>query len=91
LDAIKEQRDAIVKALKNCVSKDAVEDTFNEYTMSDLNIRIDRLNETMGNPQTFFSSDSSLKTRYEVTVRMFLSRKWELAVFYEKAGVLGRE
>jgi hypothetical protein len=83
---IKKQSDAIVDELKECVSKDALEDTFVKYAISDLGVRIERLNETMGNPETFFSSDSLVETRYEVTVRMFLSGKWKLAAFYEKAG-----
>ncbi|MDR1218442.1 MAG: hypothetical protein LBK73_02405 [Treponema sp.] len=82
-----ERSNIIIGALKECVSRDGLEDTFNKYAIPEPLNRINYLNEAMGNPQTFFSSESPpTETLYEVTIRMFLAGSWKLAALYEKAG-----
>jgi hypothetical protein len=83
------ERDKIVAgALKACESKEMLEDTFSRYSISDTVERINRLNECMGNPETFFSSDKlSNKEKYELTIQMFLTKSWKLNEYYDRMGV----
>jgi hypothetical protein len=78
----------IIGALKECTSRDAIEDTFNLYQIHDIQERISKLNECMGNPQTFFSSEKvSSEEVYELTIQMFLTMSWKLNEIYNRIGV----
>jgi len=51
-------------------------------------MRIVKLNDSMGNPQTFFSSDKiSVDDEYELTIQMFLTGSWKLSEYYERLGI----
>ncbi|MDR2602327.1 MAG: hypothetical protein LBC53_07750 [Spirochaetaceae bacterium] len=87
MNEVKERGNIIIGALKECVSKEDIEDTFNKYDIPELLQRVDYLNGAMGNPQTFFSSeDIQPETLYEITISMFVAGSWKLAALYEKAG-----
>jgi hypothetical protein len=82
---VKERDNIIIGALKECLSRQSVEETFDLYGISDTQERIDKLNRCMGSPQTFFTpSDPSLEDKYECTVQMFLTRAWKLNELYER-------
>ena len=82
-----EKDNIIVGALKGCSSRASVEETFELYKVEDKSERIARLNDRMGNPQTFFSSDMSTDDKYELTVQMFLNGSWKLSEIYDRLGV----
>jgi hypothetical protein len=85
---MEERNNIIVGALKECLSRESVEDTFDLYRIEDIQERIDKLNHCMRNPQTFFSSgDISLKDKYELTIQMFLTMSWKLNELYDKLGM----
>jgi hypothetical protein len=77
----------IVGELQDCSTSRLIGDTFNKYAITPFEERVVYLNQAMGNPQTFFSSENLAdEMRYEVTERMFLSGTWKLAELYKKAG-----
>ena len=84
-----EERDKIiVGALKECGSEESIEEIFRLHQVLDTKERIEKLNECMGNPQTFFSSDElSNDQKYDLTIRMFLTKSWKLAEYYNRMGV----
>jgi hypothetical protein len=84
-----EERDKIIiGALKECTSRETIESTFNLYGISDISERTTKLNECMGNPQTFFSSEKVLPEEiYELTIQMFLTMSWKLNEIYDCIGV----
>jgi hypothetical protein len=84
-----EERDKIVVgALKECGSKEMIEDIFSRFNIDDKAERINRLNECMGKPDTFFSSDKlSVEEKYELTIQMFLTKSWKLNAYYDRMGV----
>jgi hypothetical protein len=75
-----EERDKIViGALKECTTRVSIEDTFGRFNIMDTQERINKLNQCMGDPQTFFSSGMvSLEETYEPTIQMFLTMSWKL-------------
>ena len=77
----------LIWALKGCSSRASVEETLTLYKVKDKAERIDRLNDCMGNPQTFFSSDINTDDKYELTIQMFLSGSWKLSEIYDRLGV----
>jgi hypothetical protein len=85
-----EERDKIViGALKECTTRVSIEDTFDLYNIMDTQDRIERLNQCMGNPQTFFSSGKvSLEETYELTIQMFLTMSWKLNEIYDRMGLV---
>jgi len=84
-----EEKDKIiVGALKECGSKESIENVFNLFGINDKADRISRLNDCMGNPQTFFSSDNiSVEEKYELTIQMFLTGSWKLSEYYKRLGI----
>ena len=86
---VMEDRDKIViGALKECSSRESIEDTFSLFQIGDKKARVGRLNDSMGNPQTFFSSDKiSVDDEYELTVQMFLTGSWKLSEYYNRLGI----
>jgi hypothetical protein len=79
---------AVVAALRSCSTRPLIDDIFEKFAVTALPARIGYLNEAMGSPKTFFSSESPpIEMRYEVTLRMFLAGTWKLAALYEKAGL----
>jgi len=84
-----EERDNIViGALKGCSSRESIEDIFTLFKIDDKTVRIDKLNDSMGNPQTFFSSNKiSVDDEYELTIQMFLTGSWKLSEYYERLGI----
>ena len=84
-----EERDKIVVgALRECGSRESIEDTFKLFGIGGKTERIDKLNDCMGNPQTFFSSDNvSLDDKYELTIQMFLTESWKLSEYYKRLGI----
>jgi hypothetical protein len=82
---VKERDNIIIGALKECLSRQSVEETFDLYGITDIQERIDKLNRCMGSPQTFFTPpDPSLEDRYEMTIQIFLTRSWKLNELYER-------
>ena len=78
----------VAGALRECESKEAIEDVFNRFVIDDRGNRIDRLNDCMGNPQTFFTSgEISLDDKCELTVQMFLTGSWKLAEYYDRLNI----
>jgi hypothetical protein len=84
------ERDKIViGALKACTTRESIEDTFERYDITDTQEKIDKLNQCMGDPQTFFSSDKvSLEETYELTIQMFLTMSWKLNEIYDRMGLV---
>ena len=84
-----EEKDKIiVGALKECSSRESVENIFKLFGIDDTAGRVGRLNDCMGNPQTFFSSDKiSAEEVYELTIQMFLTGSWKLSEYYERLGI----
>ncbi len=77
----------LLGALKACETREQVEDIFKKFNTDDLRIKIDYLNECMGNPETFFSGDTpDLQSEYITTRAMFLTGEWKLNELYERAG-----
>jgi hypothetical protein len=85
-----EERDKIViGALKECTTRESIEDTFKRYDITDTQEQIDKLNQCMGNPQTFFSSGKvSLEDALELTIQMFLTMSWKLNEIYDRMGLV---
>jgi hypothetical protein len=82
---VKERGSVIIGALKECLSRQSVEETFDLYGITGVQERIDKLNRCMGSPQTFFTPvDPSLEDRYECTIQIFLTRAWKLNELYER-------
>ena len=78
----------IVGALKECGSRESIENTFTLFGIGDKACRVTRLNDCMGNPQTFFSSDNiSVEDKYELTIQMFLTGSWKLSEYYKRLGI----
>jgi hypothetical protein len=85
---MKERDKIIIGALKECTSRKTIEDTFKLYEIGDISERTDKLNECMGSPQTFFSSEKvSPEEIYELTIQMFLTMSWKLNEIYDRIGV----
>ncbi|MDR0382520.1 MAG: hypothetical protein LBH50_00865 [Spirochaetaceae bacterium] len=77
----------VIGALKECTTRMSIEDTFNRYEIASIQERINKLNQCMGDPQTFFSSGKvSLEETYELTIQMFLTMSWKLNKIYERMG-----
>ena len=75
----------LINALKPCISKELIEDTFKIFEIEDILEKIDYLNKCMGNPQTFFSCGTpENEEKYELTIQMFLVRAWELNDLYNQ-------
>jgi hypothetical protein len=85
-----EERDKIViGALKECTTRESIEDTFKRYEITDTQEKIEKLNRCMGDPQTFFSSGKvSLEETYELTIQMFLTMSWKLNEMYDRMGLV---
>jgi hypothetical protein len=85
-----EERDKIViGALKECTTRASIEDTFDRFNITDIQERIGKLNQCMGDPQTFFSSGKvSLEETYELTIQMFLTMSWKLNEIYDRMGLV---
>jgi hypothetical protein len=78
----------VIGALKECTSRETIESPFDLYKISNISERTEKLNECMGNPQTFFSSEKvSLEEVYELTIQMFLTMSWKLNEIYNRIGV----
>jgi hypothetical protein len=85
---MKERDKVIIGALKECTLRETIEDTFDLYQITSIAERIEKLNDCMGNPQTFFSTESvSLEETYELTIQMFLTMSWKLNEIYNRMGV----
>ena len=83
-----EKNNIVTSALKGCGSKESIEDVFALFQIGDKTERIVKLNDSMGNPQTFFSSNEiSIEDKYELTVQMFLTGSWKLSEYYERLGI----
>ena len=83
-----ERNNIVVGALKGCSSRESIENTFRLYQIDEKTERINKLNNCMGDPQTFFSSDKvSTDDKYELTIQMFLTGSWKLAELYDRMGV----
>jgi hypothetical protein len=86
---MKERDKIVIGALKECTTRVSIEDTFNRYEITDIQERVDKLNQCMGDPQTFFSSGKvSLKETYELTIQMFLTMSWKLNEIYDRIGLV---
>ncbi|MDR3123668.1 MAG: hypothetical protein LBU16_07825 [Treponema sp.] len=86
---MQERDKIIIGALKECTTRESLEDTFTRYEIADKQERIDKLNGCMGNPQTFFSSGKvSLEEVYELTIQMFLTMSWKLNEIYDRMGLV---
>jgi hypothetical protein len=84
----KERDKIVIGALKECTTRVSIEDTFSRYEIDDFQDRIDKLNQCMGDPQTFFSSGRvSLEETYELTIQMFLTMSWKLNEIYDRMGL----
>ena len=84
-----ENRQILVAAIRACATREELEDTFDRFSVSDLDVRYSVLVEAMYNPQMFFSNGSpSIKQKYELTVEMFLTMEWKLSELYEKMGIV---
>ena len=78
-------RKVLVGALMACDTRELMEDAFHRFEEDDKQVRIDCLNECMGNPKTFFSCGENnliLDDIYEMTVQMFLTGAWKTAMLY---------
>jgi hypothetical protein len=84
---VENQGKIIAGALKECGTRELVEDVFSRFQIDHKADRIASLNECMGNPQTFFSADLvSEEDKYELTVQMFLAGSWKLKEYYDRMG-----
>jgi hypothetical protein len=85
---MKERDKIVIGALKECTARESIEDTFGRYEITDTWERIDKLNQCMGDPQTFFSSGRVfLEETYELTIQMFLTMFWKLNEIYDRIGL----
>jgi hypothetical protein len=89
-EGLMNERDKIViGALKACTTRESIEDTFERYNITNTQEKIDKLNQCMGDPQTFFSSGKvSLEETYELTIQMFLTMSWKLNELYDRMGLV---
>jgi hypothetical protein len=76
----------ITYKLKKCSSRESIENFFTQFKINDKVKRIAKLNDIMGNPQTFFFSDGEITVddKYELTIQMFLTGSWKLTKYYER-------
>ena len=79
----------LVGAIRECVTREDLETTFDLFKVSDLEERYNVLVEAMYSPQMFFSDGSpAIEQKYELTVEMFLTMEWKLSEMYEKMGIV---
>jgi hypothetical protein len=75
----------VMGTLKECTTRESIGDAFKRYGITDTQEKIDRLNQCMGNPQTFFSpNEVSLEDTLSLTIQMFLTMSWKLNEIYDK-------
>lgn len=82
-------RKVLVSALKACDTHGLMEDAFSRFNEHDKKIRVECLNECMGNPKTFHPlGDKTQDTEilYDMTVAMFLTGAWKTAMLYKQLG-----
>jgi hypothetical protein len=86
---MKEREKIVIGALTECTTRESIDDTFSRYNITDTQEKIGKLNQCMGDPQTFFSSGKvSLEEAYELTIQMFLTMSWKLNKIYDRMGLV---
>ena len=80
----------IIGALRECKSKEQIEDTFNRFRITDTTEKQRYLNYAMYAPSYFFSTStpSTDEQLYEFTLCHFINGYWRLTPFYEKLGLV---
>ena len=80
----------IIGALRECKTKEEIEDTFNRFRISDSAKKQRYLSYAMYAPSIFFSSFQPLTEDavYQMTLEAFTAGHWRLNPFYEKLGLI---
>lgn len=77
----------LILKLRICSSESEINNIFESYDISSLEDKIRFLNESMYNPETFYSLDTiSNDNKLKLTIEIFLMKDWKLNETYEKAG-----
>ena len=80
----------IIGALRECKSKEEMEDTFNRFRITDSAKKQRHLSYAMYAPSYFFSPSThpTDEQLYEFTLYHFINGYWRLTPFYEKLGLI---
>ena len=80
----------IIGALRECKTKEEIEDTFNRFRISDSAKKQRYLSYAMYAPSIFFSSFQPLTEDavYQMTLEAFTAGHWRLIPFYETLGLI---
>ncbi|MGI5116888.1 hypothetical protein [Treponema sp. SP13] len=82
-------RQVLVAGIRECETREEVENTFALFSVSDDKERYDVLVEAMYQPEMFFSTDNpAWKLRYELALELFLTKTWKVPPFYEQRGAV---
>ena len=73
-----ERRAVLVGAVKECRSRDVLEEAFGFYGIAnDVDTKIGVLVEAMGNPEIGFLGEPTSEDKYETLVCVYLSGTWQ--------------
>ena len=80
--------DRLIVSLRETTTRENVEDSFNKFSVTDLNEKIAYLDKAMYSPQVFYSSgeNTRIEDRYELALQIFLKGSWKLQEYYAKLG-----
>jgi hypothetical protein len=78
----------LIVSLRETRTRENVEDSFNKFSVTDLNEKMEYLEKAMYSPLVFYSSgeNTSLEDRYELALQVFLKGSWKLQEYYAKLG-----
>jgi hypothetical protein len=68
----------LVGALRECETREQVEDTFSKFSVSDFAEKTQYLIVSMGNPEVFYSSEPDAESAYLTNLSAFLTGTWKL-------------
>ncbi|MGL4981630.1 MAG: hypothetical protein ACRC4W_02015 [Treponemataceae bacterium] len=82
-----ETKGITIGALRACQARSGIEETFTRFEISNIEEKMNLLQEAMYNPTMFFSTgEVSLSDKYESIVQLFLIGKWRLYTAYQQLG-----
>lgn len=68
----------VVGALRECETREQVEDTFGKFAVSDTGEKTNYILESMGNPDVFYAGAVDPQSAYITNLSAFLTGTWKL-------------
>jgi len=80
--------EAAVAAIRTCKTLDSLNDMLARFELTDSREIIDCLNESMYNPDRYFSANNvTIEEDLELTKQIFIAGTWRLNEFYNRMGI----